>query len=1063
MNRKKPEHWILDDIGVNEYNKAFAIADSRLINQSLNLYCKIDKVSNDIVEKENEFLHEIIGSLEMIVIDLPNQKSNDKVIINEVYQQLFYFTKVLKIPSDEVEKIKFIYKVISYSYLGEMWESGKRYLIENEKEIIVNISEKDLWDMRVFKETYMAFLYLIRKHTWQDLHTACNYIDLLRKEQSRYEKMYLESVEVENVEARAYELVGLYHFAKAIEVTSQFMVNGKLAEIREEIDFHFDKAIEATETMSNLEMNLILQMLKKTIKQMVSNSIWMATDGVNSRISRFVKNITKSNKPIFELLYPQKYAILEKGLLDPAHKAVVVNLPTSSGKTLLAEFRIIQAINQFSDDQGWVAYVAPTKALVNQVTSRLKKELDLIGIKVKKMNGAIELDTFEENLIRSENEQFDVLVATPEKLNLLVREGIEEKIGRPLALVVADEAHNIEDPKRGLNLEMLLANIKNDCRNANFLLLTPFIPNSKELAHWLDPDSPNDIQLQLEWQPNDRIIGAFYPEGRARKWNTTFETLLTSHENIQIEKKIKIDKSTPLNITRSNLSKTLLTAVVTKQLIQRKGILTICKEKALCWNCARTLSSQMDVEGYDEDIELVKRYIATEMGDNFILIKLLDKRIGVHHAGLPEEIRLLMEWLMENEKLKVLIATTTIAQGINFPVSTILMASYAYPYTSEMPIRDFWNLVGRSGRTNQSSLGVIGIAVGEKEAKKDEELKHVRNFIAKSTKKLVSNLVGMVDKSIQIGKEFDLSSQFYKPEWSQFMQYITHMFNQCKELEEFNTKSELFLRRTYGYNSLTPKNKMILLKSVKKYGKKLNENKGLAKLSDSTGFSMEAIKTTVNKVKQLKLTQNDWNGTNLFKNNKSLKSLMGIMLSIPEIKKSLEEIAGKNYMQGDTLAEITSDWVAGVDIEDIAKKYFKLNDECDSITKCCNVIYSKLINSATWGLASLQKLPNSGLNIDELSEEEKRKINNIPAMIYYGVDSDEAVLMRMNSIPRKISRQFAKEYLMVNKDINKSTPSDAYCWISSLDKKDWEKIIGERYTASGADYKRIWDIMVGNE
>lgn len=1063
MKRKKPEHWILEDIEVEEYNRAFNIVDSRLINQSLNLYCEIEEINNNIIEEENELLYQIIERLEMIVIDLPNKKVEDKLLVNEVYQQLFYFNRALKIPNNQLEKIKFIYRIISYSYLGEMWESGRRYLIENEDDIVVDISKEDLWDIKVFKETYMAFIYLIRKSTWKDLETSCDYIRKLREEQFKYEKEYLESVSINNVEERAYELIGLYHFAKAIEVMSEFIVNGKLTEIREEIDFHFDKAIEATETMFNLEMNLILQMLKKTIKQMISNSIWMAADGLNSRISRFVKNITKSNKPIFELLYPQKYAILEKGLLDPAHKAVVVNLPTSSGKTLLAEFRIIQAINQFSDDQGWVAYVAPTKALVNQVASRLKKDLGLIGINVEKMSGAIELDTFEENLLKSKTKQFDVLVATPEKLNLLVREGIEEKIGRPLALVVADEAHNIEDPKRGLNLEMLLANIKNDCRNANFLLLTPFIPNSKELASWLDPDSPNDIQLQLEWQPNDRIIGAFYPEGSARNWNTIFETLLTSHENIRIEKKIKVDESTPLDITRSNLTKTSLTAAVTKQLIERKGILTICKEKKLCWDCAEIISNQLNIEGYDEDIELVKRYIATEMGDKFTLIKLLDKRIGVHHAGLPEEIRLLMEWLMENEKLKVLVATTTIAQGINFPVSTILMASYSYPYTSEMPIRDFWNLVGRSGRTNQSSLGIVGIAVGEKEAKKKEELNHVKDFIARSTKELVSNLVDMINNAMEIGNEFNLSSQFYKPEWSQFMQYITHMFNQCKELEEFDTKSELFLRRTYGYNFLTPENKKILLKSVKEYGKRLNENKGLAKLSDSTGFSMEAIKTTVNKVKKLKLTQNDWSGTNLFKDNKSLKNLMGVMLNIPEIKKSLEDIAGKNHIEGDTLAEITTAWVSGVDIEDIAKKYFKLKNDCDSITKCCNTIYSKLINSATWGLASLQKLPNSGLDFDKLSEEDRRKLSNIPAMIYYGVDSDEAVLMRMNNIPRKISKQFGKEYLKVSEDINKSTPSEAYNWISNLDKKDWERIIGNKYVASGADYNRIWNIMNGNE
>ena len=49
-------------------------------------------------------------------------------------------------------------------------------------------------------------------------------------------------------------------------------------------------------------------------------------------------------------------------------------MPTSGGKTLLAEFKILQALNQFAADKGWVAYVAPTRALVSQITRRLRKD-----------------------------------------------------------------------------------------------------------------------------------------------------------------------------------------------------------------------------------------------------------------------------------------------------------------------------------------------------------------------------------------------------------------------------------------------------------------------------------------------------------------------------------------------------------------------------------------------------------------------------------------------------------------------------------------------------------------
>jgi len=149
-----------------------------------------------------------------------------------------------------------------------------------------------------------------------------------------------------------------------------------------------------------------------------------------------------------------------------------LNLPTSSGKTLIAEYRILQALNQFRNENkhGWIAYLVPTRTLVNQIFIQLNNDLSAIGLKIEKTSGAIELDGFEQNLVekKGDNTNFDVLVTTYEKMNLLVRQGLGTTEKRPLALVVIDEAHNLGDESRGLNLEMLLSTIRNDCTEANF-------------------------------------------------------------------------------------------------------------------------------------------------------------------------------------------------------------------------------------------------------------------------------------------------------------------------------------------------------------------------------------------------------------------------------------------------------------------------------------------------------------------------------------------------------------------------------------------------------------------
>jgi len=66
-----------------------------------------------------------------------------------------------------------------------------------------------------------------------------------------------------------------------------------------------------------------------------------------------------------------------------------------------------------------------------------------------------------------------------------------------------------------------------------------------------------------------------------------------------------------------------------------------------------------------------------------------------------------MEWLFEESELKFLVATTTIAQGVNFPVTGVVMASHQYPYGEDMPPEDFWNIAGRAGRVGQVSLVVV--------------------------------------------------------------------------------------------------------------------------------------------------------------------------------------------------------------------------------------------------------------------------------------------------------------------------------------------------------------------
>ena len=143
------------------------------------------------------------------------------------------------------------------------------------------------------------------------------------------------------------------------------------------------------------------------------------------------------------MLPPQRRVLAERGLLGSSRRAVVVSLPTSSGKTMIAEFRILQALNQFALDRGWIAYLVPTRALVNQISRQLRRDLSDLGINVEQVSPALEIDNVESELLSQKNpeNEFHILVTTPEKLNLMLRQGWEAKSERPLTLVIVDEVH----------------------------------------------------------------------------------------------------------------------------------------------------------------------------------------------------------------------------------------------------------------------------------------------------------------------------------------------------------------------------------------------------------------------------------------------------------------------------------------------------------------------------------------------------------------------------------------------------------------------------------------------
>jgi len=1016
------------------------------------------------IEEKSE-LEKAKNLCELRIVEIWNNQNSDE--FKALCSTYFDIATQCDVELDNEYAVFEYIKIISFGYLGEGWHLVRQYL-KNQQSKIDHLPITEDWNSRLLKVSFKALVGLIRKNDWNDINESIHQIEILRSEQTPFEENFLNQVKEEIRPYGASELVSLYHFAKSIEILAKYLIEGRPLEPESQMQFHIGYAKEFAVKSENISLQLLFQFFEAFSFKLIRNTIWYNTRGINSRISRFNKFISeKEHQGVFELLYPQKEALGE--IFNPAYNAVVVNLPTSSGKTMIAKYRILMALNQFAEDGGWVAYVVPTRALVNQIYNEIKRDLTPINVRVEKVSGALDLDGFEESLMEQDSAMtngtqkgaFDVLVTTYEKLHLMIRQEYGTKENRPLVLAIVDEAHNIEDKTRGLNLEFLLSTIKSDCPRANFLLMTPDVSNSSEIAHWLGGERGKELQLSLHWwQPNERVIGALICEGSRKEYEIKLKTLLTNKGTYQTNDDIQLAVSNSNDVTISKLKtkKVFASTLGSKIISINDPSVILAADPSSAFDIANEICSKINIDfPLDDDVELTRRFIEDELGRDFSLSECLRKRIGVHSSALPDEIKILIEDLMSKGKLQTLVATTTIAQGINFPISSVIMSSYSYPY-KKMPVRDFWNLAGRVGRAGQNSLGWVGII-----SKDDQELIRITNYVKSAADELQSQLIEIVNKALA-NPTIEFENWLFRDErWSGLLQYISHLYVQSVNLGTFVASLEQRLINTLGYNKLNQEQKNYLRTNLRSYAESINS--GLAKISDSTGFSTISVGKLWGGLREANLTSNDWHKNQLFsEQNQSLQKLIGIMLKTPEISSSIEKLSsGNSAFDRTSISKMMIDWVNGKSINFIADRYF--SNETDSrkrIEKCTRAMYSHLANAATWGLAAIQKMPNSGANWENLNDIEKKRMANLPALLHYGVNTDEAVLMRKNNIPRSIAKKVGELYnASFGGNIFAQSSNDVSTWLNSLESYTWESVRPTRSVMTGADYKRVWEKLNG--
>ncbi|MDI6736187.1 MAG: DEAD/DEAH box helicase [bacterium] len=720
--------------------------------------------------------------------------------------------------------------------------------------------QSDVWKDRILNKILNAFVFLSRKKNgFEDIRKAITLIEELKQEQSAFEKDYLEKYNFHEEVNQAYSLLGLYHLSKTIIETATYLTTGYdyKKRIDAEIRQHADVAKKLLHTAPRLQN--IVSIIEVSLKTICKNSIWAKTS-FNDRIKRLCK--IKAEMGMIDLLPSQRDA-LDKNLLDVVSNVTVLQMPTIAGKSLLAEFNILVTRSLRPDAK--IVYIVPSRVLVNQVYYDLKFDLEGVDLTIEKTTSAIEIDPNENNFLNSE--KIDVLVSTPEKLDLLIRR--QHPSVDDVSLFVVDEAHSIQNGERGAKLELLLTLIRRERPNAKFMLLSPFIKNAGDtLSEWLGGGN----SISIDWKPAEKLLIGIDCHKTKKIDEIKYEILNSPYSEYSVSQKGTFDNS--INISISGKKDQILEFSIKHFAQKDKTQLILCRGKKSVNSRAEFIYKHVPDKKVSEDVNLVQKFIDDEIGIETTLTKVLKKGICTHHAGLSDETKLLLEHLIREKYISHVCSTTTVAEGVNFPISSIFFDDYRKGRDDKLSPNDFWNIAGRAGRTLVDNYGKIILPFNSKANKESAE-----KLIKKSTDELISVLSKLLihaDEIIHFVENNAIDSLFFYKHaeaLGPLIQYFIHLISvggheaYASEIEDlFKDSFEYYLLKSYD-----DKEKFILVcKSIylhlqEKFGLKA----GILSFADKTGFSVPSVlKVMKEKSSNPNIADLDnWQPKNLFDSN----------------------------------------------------------------------------------------------------------------------------------------------------------------------------------------------------
>lgn len=444
-------------------------------------------------------------------------------------------------------------------------------------------------------------------------------------------------------------------------------------------------------------------------------------EGNAPRWDPLVRSFLDRTPPVWDF-FPSQMEAIEAGLLT-SDETFSLQMPTGAGKTALTETLLFGHLTGRPDDVA--VLLVPYRALARELRNSLARRLSAIGLRTRTVYGGT-VPTREES---EDLGSVRAIIATPEALTGLLSRS-PELLSR-ISLAICDEGHLLDEGARGIVLELLLARLRGrgDVQ-PRVVFISAIVPNIEEINTWLG--GSDSTVVRSEFRPAEAEYAVLRPRGQGKRTTVGLEmhpvsTTLQTHTLPSFLDASDFAYTNPSTGRTNSYSyssvKTQAVAAARKSLALgtvavfaatktgHQGVVGLANELTKQLEVGLPLPDPSAYMSGSDAVENVRDYLRREYGANWIGTKALLAGAVVHHGDIPQETREALEELLSRRRVRMVLCTSTLAEGVNLPIRTLVLYAVQRRSASGQPepmlAREIKNLVGRAGRAGSSTKGLV--------------------------------------------------------------------------------------------------------------------------------------------------------------------------------------------------------------------------------------------------------------------------------------------------------------------------------------------------------------------